>query len=233
MTIPISQMPKPGSEQYMGKRKLFLVPIYLLSPELPGDGKQILERYWTEVRDQVLNLERSLGSVAHVFHDMVAEDEENGLKMVEGVNPQGYSFIQSLCQSTARLESTDDMDLLQESTDWQRCLSVGLMSVKVTTMAMDGYRSATEGRFKHIASRIDEILGEEEVGVLFIREGHSVQFPEDIQVFYVAPPSLDSLKRWIEEQSRAFSNSMQESAEQSSESDDAGISEQTGDSEKE
>ena len=232
MTTPISQMPKPGSEQYKGKRKLFLVPTYLLSPELPEDGKQVLERYWTEVRDQVLNLERSLGSVAHVFHDMVSEDGENGMKILEGVNPQGYSFIQSLCQSTARLEPTDDMDLLQESTDWQRCLSVGLMSVKVTTMAMDGYRSATEGRFQHIASRIDVTLGKEEVGVLFIREGHRVQFPEDIQVFYVAPPSLDRLKRWIDEQSRAFSNSMQESAEQSSESDDVGVPEQTGDLEK-
>ena len=28
-----------------------------------------------------------------------------------------------------------------------------------------------------------------------MREGHHLQFPADIQVFYVAPPSLDALQR--------------------------------------
>jgi hypothetical protein len=28
-------------------------------------------------------------------------------------------------------------------------------------------------------------------------EGHKVQFPSDIQVFYVSPPALDDLKRWM------------------------------------
>ncbi len=30
-----------------------------------------------------------------------------------------------------------------------------------------------------------------------MREGHQVQFPTDIEVFYVAPPGLDEIKRWI------------------------------------
>ena len=32
-----------------------------------------------------------------------------------------------------------------------------------------------------------------------MREGHQVQFPVDIQVFYVAPPGLDEIKRWVRE----------------------------------
>ena len=43
--------------------------------------------------------------------------------------------------------------------------------------------------------------------MLFISEGHGVQFPSDIQVFFVAPPALDAVKRWINDQMRAFSQS--------------------------
>jgi len=32
---------------------------------------------------------------------------------------------------------------------------------------------------------------------VLMREGHQVQFPLDIQVFYVAPPGLDEVKRWL------------------------------------
>ena len=38
-----------------------------------------------------------------------------------------------------------------------------------------------------------------EIGLLLIREGHQVQFPSDIEVFYIAPPSLDAIKRWVSE----------------------------------
>ena len=46
-------------------------------------------------------------------------------------------------------------------------------------------------------SKIDETLKDGDVAVLFIREGHSVQFPRDIDVFSVAPPALDEIHRWI------------------------------------
>ena len=33
-----------------------------------------------------------------------------------------------------------------------------------------------------------------------MREGHQLQFPSDIEVFYVAPPALDEIKRWSRSQ---------------------------------
>ena len=32
-----------------------------------------------------------------------------------------------------------------------------------------------------------------------MRENHQVQFPPDVQVFYVAPPALDEIRRWLRE----------------------------------
>jgi hypothetical protein len=197
MTQRITQMPKPDAEQYTGDRKLFLVPNFMIPPNAPQEGQDLLETYWSEVRTHIENLERSLGKVAHVYHEIVYADGDEGLSMVQEVNPKGGAFIMALCQSDAKLEAVEDRAMVEESTDWQRCLGVGLMSQKVVSVALDGFQEATNGRFEHIAKKIDETLAESETSVLFIGEGHKVQFPSDIRVFYVAPPSLDALKRWL------------------------------------
>ena len=87
MTTPLSQMPKPEAGQYAGKRKLFLVPIFLFPPDLPDDASRLLERYWSEVRDHIQNLERSLGGVTHVFHETIYAGGEDGMRMAEAMNP--------------------------------------------------------------------------------------------------------------------------------------------------
>ena len=197
MTTPIAQIPKPEAGQYKDDRKLFLVPVMAVPPDAPEDGRQLAERYWSEVRDQVEGLERSLGKVTHVFHETLYLDGEEGMALLQELNPQGCSFIRAMCHSEARLEATEDRAILEESSDWQRCLSIGLMSDTVRSMALEGYRQATSRRYEHIAGRIDTQLQGSETGVLFIREDHGVQFPSDVQVFYVAPPALDAMKRWI------------------------------------
>ena len=221
----LGQMPRPEAGQYAGRRKLFLVPLFAFGPGIPEEGERLLERYWSEVRDHVNNLERSLGTVAHVFHETVFSDGDDGLQMIEGINPGASSFIQSLCRSTATLAATEDQDLVQENADWQRCISIGLMSQKVMTLAMDGYRETTQKRFEHMGTRIEETLGEGEVGALFVREDHHIQFPSDVQVFYIAPPSLDALKRWMDAQMRPAAPPQQ--AEESTDGNEAAPSDET------
>jgi hypothetical protein len=141
--------------------------------------------------------------------------------MVEAVNPKGYSFVQAICQSGATLEAAEDGDLVHESSDWQRCISVGLMSQKVLTIAMEGFQEATRLRYERLGKGIDETLKGSESGILFIREDHRVQFPSDIQVFYVAPPALDALNRWRADQMRAATRLYEEMARQESGTPDA------------
>ena len=212
MTTPITQIARPEAGQFTGQRKLFLVPIFLFPPDLPDDASKLLERYWSEVRDHIQNLERSLGSVKHVFHETIYADGEEGMRMVEAMNPLGCSFIQAMCSAGAALQATEDRAVVEEHSDWQRCLSIGLMSEKVVNLAMAGIQETTRQRFEHIGQRISDTVKEDEAGVLFISEGHSVQFPSDIQVFFVAPPALDAVKRWINDQMRAFSQSQSEGA---------------------
>ncbi len=209
MTTPLSRFDKPEAGQFAGQRKLFLAPIFLFPADLPDDAAQLLERYWSEVRDHVQNLERSLGVVTHVFHEANYADGDEGMSMVEAMNPFGGSFIQAMRASNAALEATEDRALVEEHSDWQRCLSIGLMSEKVMNLAMTGIQETTQKRFEHIGNRISDALGEAEVGILFISEGHRVQFPADIQVFFIAPPALQAVKRWIDDRMRAFAQQPQ------------------------
>jgi hypothetical protein len=55
------------------------------------------------------------------------------------------------------------------------------------------------------------------VALLFIREGHMVQFARDIEVFSVAPPALDEIHRWLRETSSREAESKPESKEGQSE----------------
>lgn len=205
MTTPLSKFPKPEAEQYQGRRIIYLVPNFAFGPDAPKEAQDLLERYWSEVRDQIINLERSLGSVVHIYHETLFSDGHEGMTLLHGLNPKGHSFIKAMCSSTARLEATEDRALVEESSDWQRCISVGLLSEKVMKLALDGLQGVTQSRYQHMSARIDETLEEGEAAALFVREDHRIQFPPDVQVFYVAPPALDALKRWINDRLRSAS----------------------------
>ncbi|MBA7620253.1 hypothetical protein ES703_27599 [subsurface metagenome] len=99
------------------------------------------------------------------------------------------------------LEATEDKELSEESIDWERHLLMGFISQKVAKMVSKLYVEVLRKRYGHITQRIDETLKANEVGMLFIREDHMVQFPQDIDVFSVAPPALDEIHRWHRDRS--------------------------------
>lgn len=234
MSTPIAKIPKPEASKYDGKRKLILVPLLLTNPDTSGEGENLLETYWSDVRNHIHNLEKSLGTVSHIYHEAISENGEEGLKIIEAINPIGGSLITELSKSTAKVESTDDKSVLEESTDWQRCLSIGLVSANVMNTIMDLYRKSIDNRYDHINNQINNTLKDSEVGVLFIREDHKVQFSSDIQVFYVSPPSLDPVKKWLQEQfleaQKRFEQAQQKAEEQTGKSTETSDVESTEES---
>ena len=211
MTQQLSQIPRPKASSYEGKKNLFLVPNYIAAPGLPQEAQELIEKYWSDVRDSIGNLERSLGTVSRVYHEMICAEGDEGLQHLDVLNPTACTLVRAMCQSTAAMRSLEDAELVAEHSDWQRILSMGPASQKVLQASIEGYQATLAGRYQSIADRIANDLAEDECAVLFIREDHHVQFPSDVQVFYVAPPSLDTLKRWLEDYFK--SKSMQASGE--------------------
>ena len=190
---------KTDARRFDGKKKLFLVPLIPMSNVISESNSELLDRYWKEVTEQIGNLESALGTVRHVFHEMVHDESENGLNMLESISPGSVKLVRHLTGSGAKLCQLEDPELLMEMTDWQRCLSVGLISKKVFEMASENYKILSDKRNASIAERINNVINETDVGLLCISEGHTVQFPTDIQVFYVAPPSSNDLRAAVSE----------------------------------
>ena len=90
--------------------------------------------------------------------------------------------------------------------DWSRCLVVGLQNHKVLEKVYESYIESGKNREEFISKRIDETLKTDEIGILFMREGCKVKFPSEVEVFYISPPALDEIKRWLRNQGTQHSN---------------------------
>ena len=201
MTEQLGKIEKPEAEHFIGKRKLYLVPLIFSGEGAPPEYAEKFNLYWEQVSQHVANLELKIGKVSHIYHESITLAGEDGLKVIEKLNPSCCQIVKDKCQSGAVLEATEDKELSEESIDWERHFLMGFISQKVAQMVSEFYVTASRKRYKHIAQRIDETIKANEVGLLFIREGHMVQFPQDIEVFSVAPPALDEIHRWHRDRS--------------------------------
>jgi hypothetical protein len=197
MTQEIGRVERPSAENYRGKRKLLLVPLMYGPPDVAPEGLAIVERYWEQVRAQTNALEGTLGSLRHIFCETLAAGGPEGLEHLQHGDRHSFQFVQTKCTGGAVLQPTEDQDILLETLDLQRFLMLPLASEKVARRVHDWFAETNKSRYQYIAQRIDTTLGQDETGLLLISERHQVQFPADIEVFYVAPPALDEYRRWL------------------------------------
>jgi hypothetical protein len=198
MAQEIGRMERPSADQYQGKRKLLLVPLIHIPPADSEDGTAILERYWDQVCTQIAALESRLGSLRHIYCESLIEGGGEGLKNLEQIDQHGHSLVKAKCEAGATLQATEDMEGLAEILDLQRFLVLPMASQRVSRRIHEWFAESNKSRYQQIANRINETLGKDEAGLLLISERHQVQFPSDIEVFYVAPPALDELRRWLQ-----------------------------------
>ncbi len=202
MAQELGRITRPEVDSFKAERRLFLVPLVYSFADAPAEYLEKFERYWKQVEEHIANLEAKLGKVKRVYHESVSVGGEEGLKVLERLNSGSCSIIRQKCQAGAQLEALEDGKLLAECLDWERCLLLGLASEAAVQKVSQFYMEAARKRYEHISKRIDETLGEGEVAMLFIREGHMVQFPKGLDVFSVAPPALDDIHRWLRDYSR-------------------------------
>ena len=198
MTQELGRIERPAAEQYRGRRKLLLVPlVYSPAPDDP-EGAAALQNYWEQMQTQVAALENALGGLQRIYHETITASEEEGMEQLQAGDRRSHAFVSGKRESGAVLEATDDIEILLETLDLQRCLMIPLTSPSVASRLQEWHAEANRRRYEHIAARIDETLPDDGVGLLLISERHQVQFPSDIEVFYVSPPALDEFRRWLQ-----------------------------------
>ena len=194
----LGRIERPAAEQYRGRRKLLLVPlVYSPTPDEP-EGAAALQNYWEQMQTQVEALENALGGLQRIYHETITASEEEGLGQLHAGDRRSHAFVSGKRESGAVLEATEDIEILLEALDLQRCLMIPLTNPSVASRLQEWYAEANRRRYEHIATRIDQTLTDDGVGLLLISERHQVQFPADIEVFYVSPPALDEFRRWLQ-----------------------------------
>ena len=204
MSAELGKMDKPSVAEFKKGRKLYFIPLIYGSSELTADYLEIFDRYWKQVEGHIVDLELKLGQASRIYHELITLAGEDGIKALRGLNDKSCQITESRIKKGAQLEALEDVNLLTEFMDWSRCLAVGLQNQKVLERVYESYVEASKKRNEFISSHINETLTVDEIGILFMREGHQVTFPSDVEVFYVSPPALDEIKRWLrdrEEQS--------------------------------
>jgi len=195
----LGKIEKPSAEKLKGGRKLYFVPLIYSRKESPSEYLEKFDKYWLQVEAHLTDLELKLGKISKIYHELIPASGEEGAKAVKDLNDRSYQIVKNRLEKGAQLEATEESELLTEFMDWGRCLAIGLQNQKVFNQVYQSYTEAGKQRNEYIAKHINETLKADEIGVLFMREGHQVQFPADIEVFYVSPPALDELKRWLRE----------------------------------
>ncbi|MCH7607190.1 MAG: hypothetical protein IIC94_01270 [Chloroflexi bacterium] len=194
--MALGNVGKGSYAEFAGKRKLLLVP-YVAAVRDDAELDGLIAAYWEEAFAQVAKLEESLGAVRHVFHEGSVGEGEESVKVLEAGNPAGFPHVRAVIERGARLESTEDPEVLRETLDLHRCIAVAQASRSVQERLVEWFEEARARRYAFIARRISEAMEPDAVGLLVISPDHRVQFEADVGVIYVAPPTLDRINTWL------------------------------------
>ena len=198
MAVTLGNVGKASSGEFAGKRKLLLIP-YVAAVREDQELKELVAAYWAEAAEQVRKLEASFGEVRHLFHEGSVGGGDEAVNVLEEGNPAGFPHLRQMLDRGASLEPTEDVEVLRETLDLHRCMLVVQASQQVRDRLVEWLEEARTRRYSAIAERVGERIGDNGVAVLVISPDHRVQFPSDVEVVYVAPPSLDRISRWMRE----------------------------------
>lgn len=189
---------RASSEDFQGKRKVLLIP-YVTATRNDAELHALITQYWEEALAQVRKLESSLGTVKHLFHEGSVGDGPEAREVLEQGNAPGYPYLKQLIDDGAAIQPTEGVEVLKETLDLHRCLSVVQASHAVLDRLLEWFEDCRKRRYEEIAANIYQHMAPDDAGVLVIAPDHQVQFEQDVQVIYVAPPALDRINRWLRE----------------------------------
>jgi len=196
MSEELGRVEKPEVSSFKQTRKIVQVPLVYSSKDAPPDYVELFEKYWQQVDEMITKLEARLGKVTVILHESIADSGEEGYKVMQELNPQSHTICMARSKNGGRLVAFEDPALLADVMDWERCMMIGFLSENVARKVYDSFSESSKLRYQHISKAIADLLKDGDIALLFIREGHAVQFPPDVDVFMVAPPALDEIHRW-------------------------------------
>lgn len=199
----LGQIQRPNVDEFGDKRKLYCVANIYPIEDAPDDYKELVNKYWDEVVLQIEKLE-SAGRARKIFCELISEKSDEAVNLLNKINERVYRAIKQRMDEGDTLIPLESNEIFGPYTDWGNCLRV-VFTKEVFTKVLEFFVEASEKRAAHIVKLIDDNLAEAEAGLLIMKDEDRarLQFPKDIEVFLITPPSYDDIVRWMREN---FSN---------------------------
>jgi len=197
--VELGQISKPNAEDFIRKRKLYCVANMYSVEDAPDDYKKLVNTYWDEVVSQIEKLEAA-GKIKKVFCELISRQGEEALNIWSKINERIPQIIKKKVEEGGTLVPLESEEILGPYTDWGNCLRV-VYTKEVFTKVLEFYSEFSRKRLEHILNIIDGNLSEAEAGLLIMKDEDraKLQFPRDIEVFLITPPSYDDIMRWFRE----------------------------------
>ena len=197
--VELGQIDRPSAESFSGKRKLYCIaniyPLY----DAPDDYKELFTKYWDDVAQQIEKIEIA-GKIRKIFCEMIYLQGEEMLNILARFNERIQQIVKKKLGEGGTLLPLEDKEIFGPFIDWGNCLKV-VSTQEVFAKVLEFYTDFSNKRLQHMLSVIDSNLTEDEAGLLIMKDEDraKIQFPTDIEVFLVTPPSYDEIIRWFRE----------------------------------
>ena len=197
--VELGQIQRPSAEEFSGKRKLYCVANIYPVKEAENDYHELVKKYWDEVAQQIEKIEAA-GKVQKVFCEIIYQQGDEALKVLSTFNERIHQIVKKKMDEGSSLIPLENKEILGPYTDWSNCLRV-VFTKEVFSKILEFYKEFSEKRLQHFMSVIDGNLADAEAGLLFMKDEDrsKLQFPKDIEVFLITPPSYDDIIRWFRE----------------------------------
>jgi hypothetical protein len=197
--VELGQIQRPLADEFFGKRKLYCVANIYPVEEAENDYLELVRKYWDEVAQQIEKVEAA-GKVQKIFCEIIYQQGDEALNVLRTINERMLQIIKKKLKEGSTLIPLENKEILGPYTDWSNCLRV-IFTKEVFSKVLEFYKEFSEKRLQHFMSVIDSNLAEAEAGLLFLKDEDrsKLQFPKDIEVFLITPPSYDDIIRWFRE----------------------------------
>lgn len=195
--VELGRIERPSAEYFTGRRKLYCVANIYPIDDAPDDYKDLLNKYWDEVAQHLEKLELA-GKIKKIFCEMIYLEGDDAIDALTKLNEKASNTIKRKIEEGGTLLPLERRDIFGPYIDWANCLKV-VLTREVFSKVYEFFSEISEKRLKHIMETIDSNLKENEAGLLIMKDEDraKLQFPKDIDVFLVTPPSYDNIIRWF------------------------------------
>jgi hypothetical protein len=196
--MELGRIEKPSVESFSAKRKLYIVRDFPSPDDSTDEYKKLVHKYWDEVFLQIVKIEAA-GKVKKIFCEHIFSEDDLAVEKMAG--KRAAELIREKASKGAILYPLEKEEIYNSLIDWRNCLQV-VVTREVFERVLEFYKETLKKRLEHVREVIEQNLDKEESGLLITNEEDATGFlfSEDIELFFVRPPSYDDILRFVREE---------------------------------